>query len=70
MFDDYIARDDPSYGRADQRCNCTDNSVDNSVSSHNNTYNAGAAVQHRAWSRLEFNAEYVSTVMAVAVAII
>jgi hypothetical protein len=40
------------------------------VSSHNNTYNAGSAVQHHAWSTIGVQRRYVSTVMAVAMAII
>ena len=49
MFDDYIAYDDPSRGRADQRCNCNDNADGNFVTSHSNTYNAGSTVRHPAW---------------------
>ena len=46
MFDDHITYDDPSCGRADQRCNCSDNADDNIVTSLSNTYNAGSTVQH------------------------
>ena len=52
MFDDYIAYDDPSRGRAesaDQRCNCSDNADGNIVTSHSNTYNAGSTVRLAAW---------------------
>ncbi len=46
MFVDYIAYDDTSCGRADQRCNGSDNADGNIVTSLSNTYNAGSTVRH------------------------
>jgi hypothetical protein len=49
MFDDYIAYDDPSCDRADQRCHYNDDTIGNFVSYHSNTFNAGSTVRHPVW---------------------